>query len=241
MCRVTLLSPAWNGDVINIISATRLSHDEFLAKAPLGASLKRLAFDKRIHARIAFENHTSLSKIYNICIDAPGAAEILVFIHDDVWLDDHFFADRIIAGLQTFDVLGIAGNRRRLPRQPSWAFTEQIQGKFAWDARENLSGVVAHGSVPFGRVTTYGPTPAACELLDGVLLAARRDTLRAKGVRFDPRFDFHFYDMDFCRSARAAGLTLGCDAVALTHLSQDAFGSEAWQRNYAVYLEKWGD
>jgi GT2 family glycosyltransferase len=225
--------------VINIISATRLSHDSFLAEAPLAASLKRLAFDKRIHARVAFENRASLSEIYNLCIDAPQAAEILVFIHDDVWLDDYFFADRIIAGLQNFDVLGIAGNRRRLPQQPSWAFTGQMNGKFIWDTRENLSGAVAHGTAPFGRVTSYGPAPAQCELLDGVLMAARRDTLRSKGVRFDPRFDFHFYDMDFCRSARAVELVLGCDAIALTHVSQDAFGSDAWQRNYALYLEKW--
>lgn len=236
-----LLSPLWDDDVINIISATRLTHDAFLTEAPLGASLKRLAFDKRIHARIAFENRTSLAEIYNLSIDYPKAAEILVFIHDDVWLDDHFCVDHIIAGLEKFDVLGVAGNRRRLSRQPSWAFTEQIQDKFAWDARENLSGAVAHGTAPFGRITNYGTVPATCELLDGVLLAARRDTLRGKGVRFDPRFDFHFYDMDFCRSARAAGLALGTGTVALTHLSQDAFGSPDWQRNFALYLEKWGE
>jgi hypothetical protein len=227
--------------VINIISATRLSQDAFLAEAPLGASLKRLAFDKRIHARVAFENRTSLSEIYNLSIDAPQAAEILVFIHDDVWLDDYFFADRVIAGLQNFDVLGIAGNRRRLPRQPSWCFTGQMSDKFILDVRENLSGAVAHGTAPFGRVTNYGPVPAQCELLDGVLLAARRDTLRSKGGRFDPRFDFHFYDLDFCRSARAAGLVLGTGTVALTHLSQDAFGSADWHRNYEIYLEKWGE
>jgi hypothetical protein len=227
--------------VINIISATRLSNDDFLAEAPLGASLKRLAFDKRLHARIAFENRASLSKIYNLCIDAPQAAEILVFIHDDVWLDDYFFAERIIAGLQNFDILGIAGNRRRLPRQPSWCFTGQMNDKFIQETRENLSGAVAHGTAPFGRVTNYGPVPAQCELLDGVLLAARRDTLRSKGVRFDPRFDFHFYDLDFCRSAKAAGLVLGTGTVALTHRSQDAFGSADWCRNYEIYLEKWGE
>ncbi|MCA3413619.1 MAG: hypothetical protein INF84_03380 [Roseomonas sp.] len=235
------MSLGWDGDVINIISATRLSHDDFLAEAPLGASLKRLAFDKRIHARIAFENRTSLSEIYNLSIDAPQAAEILVFIHDDVWIDDYFFADRIIAGLHNLDVLGIAGNLRRLPRQPSWCFTGQMNDKFIWDLRENLSAAVAHGTAPFGRVTNYGSVPAQCELLDGVLLAARRDSLRSKGVRFDRRFDFHFYDLDFCRSARAAGLVLGTGPVALTHRSQDAFGSADWQRNYRIYLEKCGE
>ena len=116
-----------------------------------------------------------------------------------------------------------------------------MSDKFIWDVRENLSGAVAHGTAPFGRVTSYGPVPAQCELLDGVLLAARRDTLRSRGVRFDPRFDFHFYDLDFCRSARAAGMVLGTGAVALTHRSQDAFGSADWQRNYEIYLEKWGE
>lgn len=227
--------------MINVISATRLSHDDFLAQAPLGASLKRLAFDKRIRPRMAFENRTGLPVIYNAAIDAPQAAEILVFMHDDVWIDDYFFADRIIAGLQSFDVMGLAGNRRRLPRQPSWAFIKLMEDKVLLDSAENLTGAVAHGKAPFGPVTYYGPTPAECELLDGVLLAARRDSLRANSVRFDPRFDFHFYDLDFCRSARAAGLKLGCEALALTHRSGGNFNSPQWRESYATYLEKWGE
>ncbi|MCA3364008.1 MAG: hypothetical protein INF79_00135 [Roseomonas sp.] len=49
--------------MINIISATRLSHDGFLTEAPLGTSLKRLAFDKRIRGRVAFENRAGLPSI----------------------------------------------------------------------------------------------------------------------------------------------------------------------------------
>jgi GT2 family glycosyltransferase len=227
--------------MIDIISATRLSHDDFLAQAPLGASLKRLAFDKRIRARMAFENRAGLPVIYNSAIDAPQAAEILVFIHDDVWIDDYFFADRIISALENFDVIGPAGNRRRLPRHPSWAFTKVMGNQVLRDSAENLAGAVAHGRAPFGPVTFYGQTPAACELLDGVLLAARRDCLRTHSVRFDPRFDFHYYDLDFCRSARAAGLHLGCAALALTHRSGGDFGSTRWRESYHTYIEKWGE
>ena len=43
--------------------------------------------------------------------------------------------------LESFDVIGVAGNRRRAPRQISWAFLESR----AWDERENLSGTLAHG------------------------------------------------------------------------------------------------
>jgi len=227
--------------MIRIISATRLSRQDFIKEAPLGASLGRLSFDKRMTARVAFENTASLPAIYNAALEAADAAEILVFMHDDVWIEDYFFVDRIINALTSFDIMGIAGNKRRVPRQPSWAFLAPSEGKLVWDAPENLSGAVAHGKAPFGPVTYFGPTPAPCELLDGVLLAARRDALRAKGVRFDPRFDFHFYDLDFCRTARAAGLKLGCEALAITHRSNGDFGSAGWRRNYATYLEKWGE
>ena len=71
--------------------------------------------------------------------------------------------------------------------------------------------------------------------------AAKRSTLNGRGVRFDPRFTFHFYDMDFCRSARERGLRLGTWPICLTHQSTGAFGSEGWLKGYESYLAKWGD
>jgi GT2 family glycosyltransferase len=110
------------------------------------------------------------------------------------------------------------------------------------DDTAHLSGAVAHGRNPFGRVSAYGPVPAECELLDGVFLAAaRRSVLLARGVHFDSRFEFHFYDLDFCRSARAAGLRLGTWPICLTHQSTGAYESPAWLDGYNKYLEKWGD
>jgi hypothetical protein len=223
--------------MIDIVTATRLSSDAFWNQSALGASLKRLADGGRFAVQVATENRRALPDIYNSVI-AGSQAEHLVFVHDDVWIDDIYFADRIEQGLAEFDVLGIAGNRRRLPGQPSWAFaTTQMK----WDERSNLSGAVAHGSEAFGPVSRYGAAPAPCELLDGVLLAARRDTLLQHEVRFDPRFDFHFYDLDFCRSARQAGLRLGTWPISLTHQSGGAFGTANWQLKYRDYLAKWGD
>ena len=227
--------------MITIICGTRHSAHDFAEKTPLGVSLKRLAFDKRINARIAPGGNPGLPVVYNKALQASDTAEILVFIHDDVWIDDYFFVDRIEGALQAFDVMGVAGNRRRVPRQPSWAFGSPRPGGFGKD-KENHSGAVAHGKDRFGTVHYFGPTPAACELLDGVLLAAKRDVLRGSAVRFDDRFDFHFYDMDFCRTARAAGLVLGCCAVAITHGSVGTgLGKPDWRCNYQKYLQKWGD
>ena len=134
--------------MIEIVSASRLGQSEFAAKAALGLSLRRLEFDNRLRASIAFANRAGLPDIFNSRIRAADAAEILAFMHDDVWIDDHFFADRVIEGLQHYDVIGAAGNRRRVPGQPAWAF---VDSKLTWDERANLSGSVAHGQQPFGR------------------------------------------------------------------------------------------
>ena len=224
--------------MIEIVSATRFSESDFWSKTALGASLRRLAHDTRLVARIAYANRRGLPEIYNARIFAPEQADILVFIHDDVWIDDYFLADRVIEGLRTFDVIGVAGNRRRVPRQPGWAI---LDAQRTLDDRVNLTGGIAHSKHPFGVVIYFGTTPDECELLDGVFLAARRSTLVANQVAFDPRFDFDFYDMDFSRSARSRGLRLGTWPIGLTHQSMGDFRSERWNDNYRFYVEKWKD
>jgi GT2 family glycosyltransferase len=222
--------------MIEIVSATRLSAQDFGKKSLLGISLRRLSFDVRLTSHIAYENKRGLPEIFNERIDADSDAEVLVFIHDDVWIDDFFFADHIIHGLARFDVIGVAGNRRRVPNQPAWLFVDDA---FTWDDKENLSGAVAHGSGPFSKVSYYGDSPADCELLDGVMLAVRKNTLRGKSAYFDPDFDFHFYDLDFCRTARRHGLRLGTWQIPITHSSGGSFGSPAWLSARDRYRKKW--
>jgi hypothetical protein len=221
--------------MVEIVSATRMPQGEFAAKSALGLSLQRLGFDSRLKASLAFANHTGLPAIYNSRIAATGGPDILVFVHDDVWIDDHFFADRVIEGLRSFDLIGVAGNRRRVPRQPAWAF---VDPNLTWDEPANLSGAVAHGAQPFGAVSHFGPLPAACELLDGVLLAARKSLLVARSVLFDPRFDFHFYDLDFCLRARRAGLAVAVDTdILVRHASRGSLGAD-WQSQAGRFVAK---
>lgn len=225
--------------MIEIISATRMSETEFWSKAPLGVSLRRLSRDTRLVPQVTFENQRGLPDVINARINATDGHDIFVFVHDDVWIDDFYLCDRVVNGLKIFDVIGVAGNRRRVDRQPAWALIDMRDNKFAWDANNNLSGSVAHGSHPFGSVSFFGVTPAECELLDGVFLATQKSRLKASDVQFDPRFDFHFYDMDFCRSARSKGLRLGTWPICITHQSSGSFASASWQEKYRCYLEKW--
>jgi hypothetical protein len=224
--------------MIEIISATRHNEQFFWNHSPLGISLRRLSFDVRFKHYITFNNQIAIGEIYNSRINSKSSDDILVFIHDDVWIDDFFCGDHIIQGLEQYDIIGVAGNLRRVPSQPSWAF---INDKFAWDEKKNLTGAVAHGLTPFGEVSFYGGVPTTCELLDGVLLATRRSILNTSDVSFDPTFKFHFYDLDFCRTARCRELRLGTWHIAVTHSSDGSFDFKEWENTYAAYLRKWKD
>ena len=224
---------------VELVSATRLAPGDFMQKAPLGQSLNRLSFDLRVKSRIFPDNSVGLSTIYNRVIDLEDdPTDVLVLLHDDVWIDDIFLADRVLEGLKTFDVIGVAGNRRRLPGQVIWSLDSKT-GRGEGEPG-NLSGAISQVR-PFGVVTPFGDAGVACELLDGVFLAAKRSTLRQAGVRFDEQFDFHFYDLDFCRTARRAGLSLGTWPISITHRSWGAYNSPEWKAKCGLYLEKWGD
>jgi GT2 family glycosyltransferase len=222
---------------IKIVCATRQGADGFTANTALGRSLALYRFPF-LELRLFPNNSAGLPSVYNTALrESADDPAILVFIHDDVHLLDFFWPERILQGLQSFDIIGLAGNRRRVPRQPSWFF---LDDKFTRDVAENLSGVVAHGRQwPAQVISYYGPPSQEAKLLDGLLLAANSEILLAKGVSFGEEFDFHFYDLDFCRSAEARGLRMGTWPIQVMHESGGALGTPIWRENYEKYLAKW--
>lgn len=245
--------------LITFISASRAPEELFISCSPLGLSLDRLRSIKvckptsetelniLYRGVIEFQNSRGLPDVFNASIEARLAArslprseeirdEILVFVHDDVWLDDAQIGEHLLSGLDRFDIIGVAGSVNRVPGQLSW-FDLKSGLDFPVHA---MSGMICHGSDPCGEISYFGPWHQSCELLDGVFMAVRLSTIARTGLRFDPRFRFHYYDMDFCRTARSLGLRLGTWPIALTHQSQGGFGDE-WRRCYPEYLAKWGD
>ncbi|AKR44663.1 hypothetical protein ACJ67_08990 [Methylophilus sp. TWE2] len=223
--------PVW------VVSATRMTETAFWRDSALGRSLKRhMQQDKRLVPVVAYENTRGLSEVFNAAIAAAPENALLVLIHDDVWLDENTFVQTIQRGLTHFDVIGVAGNARIQPGQPGWCF---IDLQFTWDDAKYLRGAVSHGMHAFGPSSSYGDAAGDCQLMDGVFLAAQKKTLLESGVRFDPQFEFHFYDLDFCRTATQAGLKLGVWPVRMTHQSGGAFGSARWRETYLSYRQKW--
>ena len=192
---------------VRFVVASRASAEQFHEATATGRSL-RLYRNPILEVRLFADNRVGLPRLYNSVIEESKADPcMLVFAHDDLHLLDYYWIEQLAAGLQRFQIIGLAGNKRRVPRQPSWAF---VDAKPTWDQRENLSGLVGHGpGFPPSVLSYFGPPGQQVKLLDGLLLCASSRTFVEHDLRFDERFDFHFYDMDLSRSAEQKGITCG--------------------------------
>jgi GT2 family glycosyltransferase len=225
---------------IRFVVATRESRENFFKTTATGISLNLYKFLPFVELNLYDCNTEGLPAVYNRSIEkSKSDPAILVFVHDDVHFTDFYWADQLVKSLNRFEIVGVAGNKRRVQRQPSWAF---VDSNFTWDAPENLSGIVGHGpGFPMQVLSTYGPTCQEVKLLDGLLLVCRSETLNQKNLKFDERFDFHFYDLDFCRQAELKGMRMGTWSISVVHSSGGVLGSPSWQMAKDKYFEKWGD
>jgi hypothetical protein len=225
-------------DNVRLVVATKETREGFFKNTATGKSLALYDFPF-VELTLFPQNRLGLPVVYNKAIDAARKdPATLVFIHDDVHLCDYFWVRQLYKGLEKFQIIGLAGNKRRVPNQPGWPF---IDTQFTWDSHENLSGVVGHGKgFPPESVIFYGEIGEQVKLLDGVLIACRSETLHENQLRFDEDFLFHFYDMDFCRQAEAKGVSMGTFDTSIVHESSGRFGTPMWTSGYHKYLKKWG-
>lgn len=278
-----------------LIVATRHDEDTFFRGSLLAQSLEQLANRTGLLLEPVFQSAAGLAAVYNPAIERSQPGDRLVFVHDDVYIDDWHLDVRLGEALGTYDIVGVAGATTRSPRQPAWWATEArgqliptgpgtqsgaikhikprrrrtlsrfiesglahlAPGRGAWrkqwianddgtyalkpaDPKGTAAPSVRHAGSGAGKLDSFGPSPAAVKLLDGVFIAARADRLLASGVRFDPRFKYHFYDLDFCRQCEAASLTMGTWPIALTHGSYGSWG-DGWRKAKNIYLDKWRD
>jgi predicted O-linked N-acetylglucosamine transferase (SPINDLY family) len=217
-----------------LVAATLLEEGAFRRESLLGRSLALPA-----HASygrcLGYANRRALAHTYNRGLEQADEEALVVFCHDDLWLGEQSLVAPLTQALERFDLVGVAGNSRRLHGQQAWWLNADGSG---WD-HPQLVGALRHGRPEAAQLQTYGPSPAPAALLDGVFLAGRAGVLRRAGLRFDPDLPFHLYDLDLCRSAEQAGLRLGVWPLDLIHASGgDAF-TPSWKACLVLYRRKW--
>ncbi|MCX5948208.1 MAG: tetratricopeptide repeat protein [Cyanobacteria bacterium] len=184
---------------------------------------------------LSYANRCALAHTYNRGLEQAADEDLVVFCHDDVWLSEQPLVLPLTVALELFDLVGVAGDRRRLHGQQAWWLNADGSG---WD-HPQLVGALRHGRPEAAQLQTYCPSPAPAALLDGVLLAGRAGVLRRAGLSFDPDLPFHLYDLDFCRSAEQAGLRLGVWPLDLIHASGGETFTPNWKACLVLYRRKW--
>ena len=178
---------------------------------------------------IVIDDARSLAEGYNRAIARAHGAHI-VFSHDDAFPISTAFADRLAAHLDQVEVVGIAGA------------TAALSGFWGYAGQPYTHGHVV-APAPKGShvdLLVWGAASRRVDgirLLDGCMIAARRDVAAAIG--FDAqRFDgFHLYDADFSFRASAAGRAVSVVSdITVFHRSPVSFDAE-WHRYNERFLD----
>lgn len=186
---------------------------------------------------IITDNKEPLAKVYNQFLNTRFYKEkIVVFVHDDVMIEDMFIKSKLNDAMKTFDIVGVAGTLPHIEiRKPAlW----HIMGE-----KSGHRGVVNHFVNGHFSATNFGDTPSRVLLMDGVFMAVNTEKVIEAGLRFDENnpSGFHFYDMNFSMDANLKKLKMGVYPIMLTHLSPGLQNADdAFHKGQNYFIEKWG-
>jgi hypothetical protein len=180
---------------------------------PIFKSLQAHYDRDKLDFRLFTDNKSGLSKCYNEVIRDPNNIDkTVLFVHDDVELNDLFLSEKLLESPYT--ITGLAGAK---------SFNKQNE-KLAWHLAttpEDMVGEVAHKypnnvvcTTIFGRP---GNTNSRALTLDGLFLSCHIKTLVEKELYFDEEFNFHFYDIAFCLKAHEKKVTCGVLPIHVVH------------------------
>ncbi len=177
-----------------------------------------------LNYKIHFSNTVGLSQLYNRTIDDVGSLyDYVVFVHDDLSIEDSLVVKKLKVAHQHYDIVGLAGGKN---------IDANFQAPLWHIMTKQKHGAVAHPTEKDGSLTVaaFGSTPAECDLIDGLFISVNVKKVKEGGVRFNEDMSFHFYDLAFCMNARNAGLKIGVWPIWTVHQGLgDSYDSTAWR------------
>lgn len=186
-------------------------------------------------------NKCGLSKAYNIQLTPENLIkhDIVLFVHDDVYIDDRKIKGKLYTAINelNYDIVGLAGaSEVKIGKPCLW---HKMSRQSTW------SGAVTHPINVEGRdklyVTSFGPWPSRCLVLDGLFLAVDLKRILEVGWRFNENYDFHHYDMSSCLDANNLKLKMGTYPIHVTHNSPglNDYNDKQYQQSEAKFYEQY--
>lgn len=184
------------------------------------------------------ENTEGLPKVYNQVLQKQPSwinikYDVVVFVHDDVSVEHNKVFEVLKAGFGVGNtIIGLAGTSQATIKAPAlWHLMSK---------HEDWSGAVAHPYSNGTGMTSFGPAPRRCLLLDGLFLAVNTKT-RPADLLFDEQFKFHHYDLDFCLTANKLGVKMSTAPIWVTHNSPglSSLEDKTFLSSQELFLSKW--
>lgn len=178
-------------------------------------------------------NREGLSVMYNsILKEHLNDFDYIVFLHDDVYVDDLGVCEKLIKAHTQFDIVGLAGGVNPIIKAP--ALWHLMCGGFQ---SNNLRGAVSHPcSKDQIMFTSFGPTPARVAILDGLFLSVKTKSVKETNWKFNESYNFHHYDIASCIDANKKKLKLGVAPIWVMHNSPGLLSFE--DKNFNASQEK---
>ncbi len=214
-----------------IVSCTKAKSIEEFETRPLYKSLMHhYEGEYKVNFHLFKGNTRGLSSCYNdILKDPDNLDKIVLFVHDDVELEDAFLVDKLLAS--PYSITGLAGTK---------TFNKRCE-KAAWhlsSPREDYVGEVAHNHNGKVWTTVFGPTKSRALLLDGLFIACKVKDLVDKDLYFNEDFGFHFYDLSFCLDANAKKVSCGVLPIRVVHHGiGDSMLTKEWEEANIKFKE----
>lgn len=213
---------------------TCISKPEVYGKCLLKSVYETKNQDLQVVPIINHNNLYSASIALNLGIKA-SKSEYVVLAHQDITLKPCWFSklDEIVGSLpEDWAILGCAGIALEAQRKDigMWGGTlgPQIAVGTVFDSEE--------ASEPYWDGIKE-PTKVHC--IDECLFVLKKNT----GLRFDTQYQgFHFYGVDMCLQARAAGYGVYCGDLPIIHYgkySSSMLGNNDYWKYYNLLHYKW--
>jgi len=208
------------------VVATQKSQDDFNKNSQIALFLDKVGY--RNKTKVFYENKLGLPELYNRFITENNKDKKIIFVHDDVLIEDLFFEEKLQVAFEKFDIVGLAGSKKcDLSKPAAWHLMS--------DKIDHV-GEVAHSADKIVWTTCFGPTNDRALVLDGLFLAVNVKRLVETGTKFDERFSFHHYDITFCLKANKNKLKMGVAPIKVTHFGLgDSMNTPEWHHSASLF------
>ena len=177
---------------------------------------KSLSKIKDIDIAYNSNNKIGLSTNYNTILEKHSDNyDYIIFIHDDVYVDDLSVCEKLHTAHMEYDIVGLAGGIN--PRITEPALWHIMCGGFN---STDLRGAVAHTFQEKTIImTSFGPTPSRVALLDGLFISVNTKKIKEVNWKFNENYTFHHYDIASSIDANKKKLKLGVTPIWVIHKS----------------------